>query len=305
MTEATEPFAGRRILLAGLGDLGSGLAEQLMAAGARVTGVRRGPRAPRGVDLERMDLADRAALARLPDDFDAAVLCVTPASHDEAGYRAGYLEVAEAFAARFAGASLRAVLWVGSTAVYGPSSPDAAPVSDDAPTEPEGFRGRILLAAEAALRDAGLPVTAVRLSGIYGPGREALLRRVLAGRGAPSAPVHWTNRIHRDDAVGVLEFLLRRALLGEALPEAVLATDPNPSPRHEILEWLAARLGVRLAAGEAERADRAPSRRLYPERLLGLGYRFRHADFRSGFEALVADLESTGELAASRKLSDA
>ena len=307
MTDPHEPLAGRRILLAGLGDLGVGFAERLLAAGAEITGVRRGPEAPPGVRLERLDLRDRRALERLPTDFDAAVLCVTPASYDEAGYRAGYLDVATAFAERFAGAPLRSVVWIGSTAVYGadPAAADAPMIVDDAPTEPDGFRGRVLLEAEAALSDAGLPLTALRLSGIYGPGRLAVLRRVLAGRGVPAEPVHWTNRLHRDDAVGIVEFLLRRGFAGEALPRAVLGTDPEPSTRREVFDWLAERLGVALREEAPSPADRAPSRRLYPQRLLDLGYRFRHPDFRSGFEAVIAELEASGELAGLRNPADA
>ena len=46
------------ILIAGLGDLGRGLAENLLAAGHRVSGIRRGSDAPSGVDLYSQDLLD-------------------------------------------------------------------------------------------------------------------------------------------------------------------------------------------------------------------------------------------------------
>ena len=48
------------ILIAGLGDLGTGLAERLLADGHRVSGIRRGHDALAGVDLYSQDLLDGA-----------------------------------------------------------------------------------------------------------------------------------------------------------------------------------------------------------------------------------------------------
>lgn len=298
MTETTEQLRGRRVLLVGLGDLGAEIARSLIGAGARVTGVRRGEEAPDGVTLARMDARDPAALAALPEDVDAAVLCVTPSAPGEAGYRESYLAVAEAFAERFRGAPIGRVLWVSSTAVYGQGG--GVEIDDGAATEPESFRGRVMLESEAALA-AALPTTALRLSGIYGPGRLALLRRVLEGRGAPAEPVHWTNRIHRDDAAAAVLFLIARSCAGETVPERVLVTDPTPTPRHQVLAWLAERLDVHLDTDGDGGPDRAPSRRMIPRRLLDLGYRFAHPDYRSGFEAVIRAMERSGELDALRR----
>lgn len=297
MTSTTEQLAGRRVLLVGLGDLGAEVARGLLAAGAEVTGVRRGSGAPDGVRLQRMDARDVAALAALPAEFDAAVLCVTPSAGDEAGYRDSYLAVARAFAERWREGGVERAFWVSSSAVH--AQGDGVLIEDDAETAPASFRGRVLLEAEAVLA-AAMPTTALRLSGIYGPGRLALLRRVLEGRGAPSEPVHWTNRIHRDDAAGAIAFLIARHCGGDALAERVLVTDPTPTPRHVVLDWLAERLGVRLETEGDGGPDRAPSRRMMPRRLLDLGYRFQHPDYRSGFEAMITAMEASGELDALR-----
>jgi nucleoside-diphosphate-sugar epimerase len=290
-----QTLQGRHVLAIGLGDLGAALAVQLLKRGARVTGMRRGDAAPLGVDLIRGDAADDAALARLPSDAEVAVLCLTPDAYDEAGYRRGYLAPAQAFARRIRGGSLRHVFWVSSTAVYAQGHGQV--VDEAAPAEPSSFRGKVLLEAEAALRAGGVPVTALRLSGIYGPGRTALLRRVLAGRGCAASPPYFTNRIHRDDAVGALSLLSALVLGGAPVPSLVNGSDPSPTPRHEVLAWLAERLGVALRTTAEEGRERAPSRRLQPAALAGLGYRWRHPDFRSGFEALIAAMEASGELA--------
>lgn len=288
-------LAGARVLVVGLGDIGGTLAATLVARGATVTGVRRGAAAPAGVELVRADAADPTALARLPDGFDSAVLCLTPDDYDEAGYRRGYLAPACALAERWRERPPPQILWVSSTAVYGSACGEI--VDDATEPAPDNFRGSVLLEAEAALRTTSAAVTAVRFSGLYGPGRTALIRRVLEGRGAAAAPPHFTNRIHRDDAVAVLAFLIERFRSGAALPPSVIGSDPAPAPRHEVLAWLAAQLDVTLTSEEEGGPIRAPNRRLVPTALGRLGYRWRHADYRSGFAEVVEDARASGELA--------
>ena len=78
------------ILIAGLGDLGRGLAENLLAAGHRVSGIRRGSDAPSGVDLYSQDLLDGAHLLP-PDRVDLLVIIMTPSEYSEEGYLKAYM----------------------------------------------------------------------------------------------------------------------------------------------------------------------------------------------------------------------
>lgn len=302
----TSVLARRRIAMIGLGDLGAAVADRLLAKGARVLGVRRGREAPRGVELLRADLGDRAALTALPRDIEAIVVSITPDRYDVDGYRATYLAAAQNLASALAARPFVRVLWVSSTSVYGAAkhSPagtlptdrrdneqDAAELDESVPAVPESERGQILLDAEQALAAGGWPVTAVRLSGIYGPGRHALIERVRQGRGAPATPVHWTNRIHRDDAADALVFLLERAFAGVELPAVVIGSDGASAPRHEVLKWLAGRLGVTLSAVEDD-GGRSPSRRLRPRVLQELGFRWRYPDYRAGYGAMLEESQA-------------
>ena len=78
------------ILIAGLGDLGRGLAENLLAAGHRVSGIRRGSDAPSGVDLYSQDLLDGAHLLP-PDRVDMLVIIMTHSAYSAAGYLKAYV----------------------------------------------------------------------------------------------------------------------------------------------------------------------------------------------------------------------
>jgi nucleoside-diphosphate-sugar epimerase len=283
----------------GLGDLGGRVAARLAERGARVTGARRGAGGPPGVATVRADVTDPAALEAIPADPELLVLCLTPDRYDEAGYRRTFVAGARNVARRFARAPLAGAVLVSSTAVYGQG--EDAVIDDATPAAGGSWRGAVLREAEAAFDALPGPTTALRLSGLYGPGRTALLERVLRGRGAPREPVHWTNRIHRDDAAEAVAHLLARAPADQSLPGRVIGSDPAPAPRHEVLVWLAERLGVSLEEASGAGDERAPSRRILPRFLEETGFRWRHPDYRSGFEEVVAELERDGGLETLRR----
>ena len=148
------------ILIAGLGDLGRGLAENLLAAGHRVSGIRRGSDAPSGVDLYSQDLLDGARLLP-PDRVDLLVIIMTPSEYSEEGYLKAYvrapLNLLDALAEQ---QPLPPVLFVSSSAVFGDLEGD---VDETTPPAPTRYNGKIVLAAEQEVSTRGL-TTVVRFS---------------------------------------------------------------------------------------------------------------------------------------------
>lgn len=284
---------GADILIAGCGDVGGLLAQRLRDAGHRVAGLRR--RAgllPAGIEPLAADLGEPATLAALRErHFDIVVVTSAAGRFDEDHYRRVYVEgLANLFGV------LRGephVLLSSSTAVYHQCHGEW--VDEDSPTEPHGFSGRILLQAEALLREcAAHRATVLRFGGIYGPGRERLLREVAAGIGCAREPVRYINRIHREDCAGILQFLVGLLLRGEALAPLYLGVDSEPAPMWEVRHWIAAELGVALddAAGGAQ-GGRAPgSKRCSNRRLLEAGYALRYPDFRAGYAPLIEPLRT-------------
>jgi len=284
---------GADILIAGCGDVGGALAERLRDAGHRVAGLRR--RAgllPAGIEPLAADLGEPATLALLGERrFDIVVVSSAAGRFDEDHYRRVYVEGLANLLDVLRGTPH--VLLASSTAVY--HQCDGEWVDEDSPTEPHGFSGRILLQAEALLRErAAHRATVLRFGGIYGPGRERLLREVAAGIGCAREPVRYTNRIHREDCAGILQFLVGRLLRGETLAPLYLGVDSEPAPMWEVRHWIAAELGVALddAAGGAQ-GGRAPgSKRCSNRRLLEAGYALRYPDFRAGYAPLIAPLRT-------------
>ena len=150
-------------------------------------------------------------------------------------------------------------------------------------TVPPRFNGHILLEAEAIVREAAETGINVRLSGIYGPGRTRLVRKVRDGEVAATGS--WTNRIHVEDCAGVLHHLMR---LG--YPEALyLGSDDEPVTTADVATWLSTQLDVPAPpAAQTERLNK----RCRNARLRDTGYRFQYPTFREGYRPIVREFLS-------------
>ena len=266
----------KRLLIAGCGDIGARLARCLDDQHWHVHGLRRNPdQLPAGIEPIRADLLDPASLAPVRGAWDAIVYQATPAERTEPAYRAAYVE---GLSNLLEHSHAERLIFVSSTAVYGQNSGEW--VDEDTATEPSSFSGRILLEAEnIASQHGGL---SVRFSGIYGPGRDYLIRSLKSGRArCRPDPPQWTNRIHSEDCAGVLAHLLT-----VASPAPVYcASDEKPSPRCEVLDWLAAQLNLSLPIRGGQ--DSGQGKRVANHRLLASGFTFHYPDYTTGYRELL------------------
>ena len=96
----------------------------------------------------------------------------------------------------------------------------------------------------------------------------------------------WSNRIHRDDAAAFVAFLTMQVLGGAPVDDCYIVTDDCSVPQHEVLRWLAGRLGVE--AGGVESPLPAGGKRLSNARLRGTGFELQYPDYRAGYATLLA-----------------
>jgi nucleoside-diphosphate-sugar epimerase len=277
-----------KILIAGCGDVGNALATRLLADGCEVWGVRRRVEAlARGVQPWRIDLTDRESFSAPPAAFDYLFYTASADRRDEDHYRSVYVDGLRDLlsALRDADCPLRRVFFTSSTAVYGQSKGEW--VDESSATEPSGFNGRVLLEAEAIVREAPETGINVRLSGIYGPGRTRLARKVRDAEATATAS--WTNRIHVDDCAGALHHLMR---LGN--PEDLyLGSDDEPVTTADVVAWLSAELGVPAPApAPTENQPERFNKRCRNARLREAGYQFHYPSFREGYRPIVRELLS-------------
>jgi len=261
------------VLVAGAGDVGGRLASLRLGLGDDVIGLRRrDAEALPGLRRLRADLATGEGLARLPRQVQALVFCAAPDRRDEPAYRALYLDGLRRL---LDACDADRVVFVSSTAVFGQDAGEW--VDEQSVAEPEAFNGRVLLEAEQALalHPDGI---ALRLSGLYGPGRDWMLRRARSGE--PGSP-RWTNRIHVEDAASALSHLLDLP----APRHLYLGNDDLPVPEHEVLGWVRAREGL---AAVAPADGVITGRRVRNARLRSSGWTPRHPDFRAGYDGMLA-----------------
>jgi len=277
---------GRRILVAGCGYVGSRLARMLVEAGAEVFTLRRSRvEVVVGATPLRADLGRHLDPAVLPQRLHGVVFSAAPSTPDEAGYRRIFAEgLGNLIRALTAGdGPPPRLVFTSSTAVYGQS--DGEWVDEASATEPRRFNGRVLLEAEAMLHASPLAGCALRLGGIYGPGRIRRIEQVRAGSAclAPGG-AHYTNRIHLEDAAGAIMHLL--GLNG--LDRIYLGVDHEPAADNDFLRFLAGELGLpEPPTAEAPPTRRAGSKRCRNDRLVASGYRFAYPCFREGYRALM------------------
>ncbi|HKJ56966.1 MAG TPA: NAD-dependent epimerase/dehydratase family protein [Nitriliruptoraceae bacterium] len=292
-----------RILWAGWGDLGTRAAPTLVAGGHEVIALRRSPLedAPDGVIGVVGDLNAPDGLV-LPPDIGACVVTLTPDTRDRGGYESAYLD-ATTNLHRLLNVEGQAthpqplrVVFASSTAVYGQD--DGSWVSEGGRPTPARFNGEVMVAAESLVLES--PTThgvVARLGGIYGPGRDRLVRSVTSGK--PTS-TKWTNRIHSDDAAAALAHLATadRPLV----PDVVNVVDQEPARKQAVTDFIADMLGVPAPPVDEDDGDagtrggRGPAvvgsdhgKRVDGSRLLTTGFRHRHPTFRDGYAALLRE----------------
>ena len=180
----------KTLMIAGCGDVGSRLGQQLNAAGWTVYGLRRNVALlPQGIRPVAGDLhADACPTAWPSEALDYLVYCAAATDHDEAGYRAAYVDGLRRVLGWLAqqGQRPKRVLFVSSSGVYGQQHGEW--VDEQSPAEAGSYSGRIMREAEQLALHSGLPASLVRLTGLYGPGREWLLKQVRQGYRVVSEP---------------------------------------------------------------------------------------------------------------------
>ncbi|NNG60969.1 SDR family NAD(P)-dependent oxidoreductase, partial [Pseudomonas fragi] len=221
-------------------------------------------------------------------NIDYLVYSAAATDHDEAGYQAAYIEGLKHTLGwlKQKGQQPKRLLFVSSSGVY--SQTEGEWVDETSPAEATSYSGRIMREAEQIALNSGIAASVVRLTGIYGPGREWMLGQVRKGYRVAVDPPLYGNRIHADDAGGLLAFLLQADLLGKTLEDCYIGVDNAPVPLAEVVGWLRERLGITEWAAEAS-VRRAGSKRCSNARAKALGWEPRYPSYREGYSAMLAD----------------
>lgn len=185
--------------------------------------------------------------------------------------------------------------WIGylsTVGVYGDHQ--GAWVDEETECRPVSPRSVERLQAEAdwqgAASNAGVPLAIMRLSGIYGPGRNTFVNLAEGSAKRVIKPGQYFNRIHVADIAGATLYL------GEKHASGIFnITDDEPAPPQDVVTYAAQVMGVappaEIAFDEAHLSPMARSfygevKRVSNRKVRQAGYEFQFPDYRTALNAM-------------------
>lgn len=276
------------VMIFGCGYSGTAIAKAFAGQDVRVSGTTRSADKMEGLRAGGIDafLFDGETM---DDDLRRALESVTHLVQSIAPGKADpLLRLLGEDSARF----LPRLEWIGylsTVGVYGDHK--GAWVSEETPCEPVSGRSKERLEAEqgwlAMGRERGVPAAVLRLSGIYGPGRNAFcnLDKGTARRLIKKDQVF--NRIRVEDIGAATRFLSERGLGG-----IYNVTDDRPGPPQDVIVEAARLMGVEPPPEQAfETAELTPmARTFYGENKRVSNAKLKKAGFEFSFPTFPMSL---------------
>jgi nucleoside-diphosphate-sugar epimerase len=276
-----------QILIAGCGYVGEATADLFHSACWHVEGwVHSTESAARlstkPYSIRVIDISQQGEMAQHAGGFDAVIHCASSRGGNAEAYRQIYLNGASNLLKIFTNTK---ILFTSSTSVY--AQRDGSWVTEESETKPLRETGRVLLEAEKLILEKGHIV--VRLAGIYGPQRSALLSKFVNGT-ATVDPQNdrFVNQVHRDDIASALFLLLNREAQHAAKIYNVV--DDQPILQSECYRWLAQKLNrplppIRKSEQPRKRGD--TNKRVSNAKLRQLDWTPNYPTFGEGMEKSV------------------
>lgn len=259
----------RALVTGATGFVGGHLVDVLLGQGHAVTALIRSRAkaaglAERGVRLVEGDLHAATALAEAAEGQDVVFhVAGATSALDEAGFHRANVEGTGHVVAAAEAAGVARLVHVSSLAAAGPSRP-GHPLRGDEPPRPVTAYGRSKLAAEEAVRAAGVPWSMVRPPMVYGPGDREFLRAFRAARRLGLSPVFGTGS---QELVAVFAPDLAEALVAAATAERTVggtyaACHPEVFTQLELARKLGRAVGREVAVPRIPGALARPILRL-------------------------------------------
>ena len=295
-------------LIFGCGYLGERVAERWASAGDEVTVITRS--AQRAAAFKSSgyvtlvaDVTNPDSLATLPT-VDTVLFAVGYDRSADPSIHQVYAEGMKNVLAVLPPETGR-LLYISTTGVYGSATgvcgsatgseggTEGGWVDEQTETAPHRDGGRASLAAEEALRqspfaDRGV---ALRLAGIYGPGRVPFLDKLTAGESIPAPQQGNLNLIHVLDAA---EIVIAASKYEQRLPPVMCVSDGNPPMRGDYYREIARLIGasepqfVDPPADSPTAARAAANKKVRNDLMLQtLGISLRYPNYRTGLAAIL------------------
>lgn len=231
-----------------------------------------------GIQPVLADLTRPETLSQIPPAH-FVVICPAPDESTEAAYEDIYIKgIGNYLNAIKKNPKPFLIVYLSSTGVWQDQVGDK--FDESVEPQPVSQKAKILVRAEQQILSSGFPSAVLRLSGIYGPGRNRL--RAFREGNWPSAEDRWMNVIHVDDIAAALPVFFKNAKEGQVY----LGTDDEPFRVSDLTRWLAQKTGV---SKEFSFECQAGGRRLSNQKLKSLGIELNYPSFREGYSQILEE----------------
>lgn len=276
----------KKLLVIGCGKLGQKLGLLAKKTPLDLLGFKRKKITSTNIRIEQQDIFDKSFFDKVKIHSPDFILYSLSADEQlEKSYRRNYVEgLKQVIKSIKYINNFQHLFFVSSTSVYGDNNDQF--IDEFSETSPKNFRGTILLEAENLLNTVKFNSTILRLSGIYGSGRNYMIKLSQDAESWPKVD-RWTNRINEDDAANFIIFLLNQCLQGEIPEKLYLLTDKEPVTLFRLLNWIRQNLNLKNKINIT--SDPILGKRLRSSIIPSLKFEYKYPTYKQGYKELIQE----------------
>jgi len=276
----------KKLLVIGCGKLGQKLGLLAKKTPLDLLGFKRKKITSTNIRIEQQDIFDKSFFDKVKiHSPDFILYSLSADEQSEKSYRRNYIEgLKQVIKSIKYINNFQHLFFVSSTSVYGDNNDQF--IDEFSETSPKNFRGTILLEAENLLNTVKFNSTILRLSGIYGSGRNYMIKLSQDAESWPKVD-RWTNRINEDDAANFIIFLLNQCLQGEIPEKLYLLTDKEPVTLFRLLNWIRQNLNLKNKINIT--SDPILGKRLRSSIIPSLKFEYKYPTYKQGYKELIQE----------------
>ena len=276
----------KKLLIIGCGKLGQKLGLLAKKTPLDLLGFKRKKITSTNIRIEQQDIFDKSFFDKVKiHSPDFILYSLSADEQSEKSYRRNYVEgLKQVIKSIKYINNFQHLFFVSSTSVYGDNNDQF--IDEFSETSPKNFRGTILLEAENLLNTVKFNSTVLRLSGIYGSGRNYMIKLSQDAESWPKVD-RWTNRINEDDAANFIIFLLNQCLQGEIPEKLYLLTDKEPVTLFRLLNWIRQNLNLKNKINIT--SDPILGKRLRSSIIPSLKFEYKYPTYKQGYKELIQE----------------
>lgn len=276
----------KKLLVIGCGKLGQKLGLLAKKTPLDLLGFKRKKITSTNIRIEQQDIFDKSFFDKVKiHSPDFILYSLSADEQSEKSYRRNYVEgLKQVIKSIKYINNFQHLFFVSSTSVYGDNNDQF--IDEFSETSPKNFRGTILLEAENLFNTVKFNSTILRLSGIYGSGRNYMIKLSQDAESWPKVD-RWTNRINEDDAANFIIFLLNQCLQGEIPEKLYLLTDKEPVTLFRLLNWIRQNLNLKNKINIT--SDPILGKRLRSSIIPSLKFEYKYPTYKQGYKELIQE----------------